>query len=99
MTDTDTIRATLEAALALNHDDASCRDIAFHMTDWLPELRALVRIYEDPRRCTDDEIAKTVMAFLVHAPAHIAAASKLYTGLPVTDVFGICAVDSGPEQA
>jgi hypothetical protein len=98
MMDLDTIRQRLQAVLASDYDERARRDIAFHMTDWLSELRALVGIYEDPTRSTDDEISSALMDFLIHAPAHIAAASKLYTGAPVTDVFEIGAVEGNQSS-
>lgn len=89
----------IEVALEKDYDEATRHDIAFHMTDWLPDLRALLRIYQDPVSATDELIASTLMTFLVHAPAHIAAAAKLFTGSPVEDLFGVGAVEerSRPE--
>ena len=29
------------------------------------------------------------MGFLIHVPSHVAAASKLVTGIPVTDIFKV----------
>ena len=88
----EAVRDRLELALADEHDEAARRDIAFHMTDWMSDLIRLVRIYESPAAATNAEIREGLMAFLIHAPAHIVAASKLVTGLPTTDVFGIGAV-------
>ena len=45
--------------------------------------------YENPESVDTEAVGVTVMQFLIHAPAHVAAASKLVTGLPVSDVFGI----------
>jgi hypothetical protein len=91
--DADSIRMNIEAALADDCDEAVRQDIAFHMTDWLPSLEALVRVYQDPVSATEEQIRAALMEFLVHAPAHIAAAAKLLTGSPVTDVFDIGAVE------
>jgi hypothetical protein len=38
---------------------------------------------------SDAEVSEMLMGFLVHVPNHLAAASKLYTGMPVTDIFGV----------
>ena len=37
------------------------------------------------------------MEFLVHVPAHVAAAGKLITGLPVEDVFNVGAISTGED--
>lgn len=71
------IQSRLEGALASDGEERA-REIAFHMTDWLNELVALVRIYRDPDNATDDEIASALLDFLIHAPSHIAEAAKLY---------------------
>ena len=68
-------------------------EIVFHMRDWLFELMALVTYYKSPNKFTEDEISVILMNFLTHAPAHIAAAKKLYTGEPVQDIFNIGAVE------
>ena len=64
------IQSRLEGALASDGEERA-REIAFHMTDWLNELVALVRIYRDPDNATDDEIASALLDFLIHAPSHI----------------------------
>ena len=92
------VQRRIEIALGNDYDERARNDIAFHMTDWLDELRALVDWYENPERASDAQVRATLTAFLVHAPAHIAAAAKLYTGYPVTDVFDIGAVDGRPWQ-
>ncbi len=68
-------------------------EIVFHMHDWLFELMALVSYYKTPDKFSEDEISVILMNFLIHAPAHIAAAKKLYTGEPVQDIFNIGAVE------
>jgi hypothetical protein len=72
------------------------QDLAFHLTDWLDDFNALSRIFTDPTSATDSDIAEFLMRFLVHVPNHLAAASKLATGIPVTDVFGVGATDDDP---
>lgn len=68
-------------------------EIVFHMRDWLFEFMALVTYYKNPNKFSEDEISVILMNFLTHAPAHIAAAKKLYTGEPVQDIFNIGAVE------
>src|SRR5258706_8025501 len=77
--------------------DASARDVAFHMTDWLGDLEDYFRFCTYPHELTDGQLAKLLMRFLVHAPNHTAAAAKLYTGEGVTDVFDLGA--TGDEDA
>ncbi len=88
MLDHAAIRARIETALA-NECGSDARDVAFHMTDWLPELEGLLRVYDNPANANDEEVASALMAFLLHAPSHVAAASRLYAGAPVTDPFDV----------
>ena len=67
-------------------------DAAFHMTDWLTDLKAWHSFCENPDTLSSDELQDLLMEFLVHVPAHVAAASKLITGLPVEDGFEVGAV-------
>ena len=69
--------------------DAAADDVAFHMTDWLDNLDAYARFCADPSSMSDAEVDKVLTDFLVHVPNHIAAAGKLYTGIPVTDIFDV----------
>ena len=69
--------------------DAVADDVAFHMTDWLNDLDAYSRFCADPKGMSDAEVGELLTGFLVHVPNHLAAASKLYTGVPVTDIFQI----------
>lgn len=71
------------------------RDIAFHMTDWLSDFAELQQFFMAPDKLTSDEILYILTNFLVHVPAHVAAAAKLVTSEPVTDVFGLGAVSEG----
>ena len=64
-------------------------DAVFHMTDWLDALKAWNAFCENPESLNPEALGELAMSFLVHVPAHVAAASKLVTGLPVSDVFGI----------
>ncbi len=69
--------------------DEASRDIAFHMTDWLSDFVALQQFFEAPEELSADEIFNLLTNFLVHVPAHVAAAAKLVTDEPVRDVFGV----------
>jgi len=62
------------------------------MTDWLSDLKEWNNFCENPESLNPEELSDLVIAFLVHVPAHVAAAGKIVTGLPVTDVFGVGAI-------
>jgi len=84
----------IEADLGeLNYDD-----IAFHMTDWVDDLRELVAFYENPAEYDAEHVADLMFKFLVHVPNHLAAASKLLLDAPLTDVFGVKAVSEQQDN-
>src|SRR5580765_7921108 len=69
--------------------ESVANDVAFHMTDWLTDLDSYQRFCSAPSAFSDKDVSELLMQFLIHVPNHLAAASKLYTGTPVTDVFGV----------
>ena len=73
----------------VDFSDTVVEDIAFHLTDWLQDLEAYYRFCSDPDSMSDEQVSQLLTGFLVHVPNHVAAASKLLTGVPVTDVFGV----------
>ena len=91
-------KALYRAFKDLDLNCESIDDAVFHMTDWLSELQNLNAFYENPESLTPEKSSELIMAFLVHAPAHIAAASKLVTGLPVSDVFNFGATSEGKSS-
>jgi hypothetical protein len=76
--------------LSVNDADA----VAFHMVDWLSEFQSLLKVFLTPESISSEELNRVLMQFLLHAPAHIVAAAKLYTGEPVADVFEVGATKS-----
>ena len=68
----------------------SCR-VAYTAIGFLGALTAAAydAFCSAPERLSPVEINKLLIRFLAHVPNHIAAASKLLTGFPVTDVFGV----------
>ena len=64
-------------------------DAAFHMTDWLNDLKDWNSFCEKPESLTNEEVQDLLMGFLTHVPNHVAAAGKLVTGIPVTDIFDV----------
>ena len=81
--------ALFKAFKSLELDNQSIDDAVFHMTDWLNDLKEWNQFCENPESLDPEALADLAMNFLVHVPAHVAAASKLVTGLPVSDIFGI----------
>jgi hypothetical protein len=72
-------------------------EIAFHLTDWLDDLSELCAFMHNPRRVGNEEARKLLMGFLIHVPNHLAAASKLWLDIPVTDVFEVGALRETEE--
>jgi len=72
-------------------------DVAFHMTDWLGDLKEWHSFCENPDSLSVEEVQELLMKYLVHVPAHLAAASKLVTGEPVEDIFDVGATVAGKK--
>ena len=89
--DPEPIRARIREVIRHEADfpDAVLDDIAFHLTDWLDDLEAYSRFCAEPSSMSDEEISQMLTDFLIHVPNHVAAASKLLTGVPVTDIFKV----------
>ena len=84
------IRATLEKViLAEEFTEDFARDIAFHMTDWLNNLEDYYNFCQAPESLPAGEVEKLLLAFLIQVPNHLAAAAKLFTEIPVSDIFGV----------
>jgi hypothetical protein len=69
--------------------ESVANDFAHHMTDWLGDLEAYYAFCAAPHSLSNEAVSKLLIQFLVHVPNHIAAASKLYMGIPVTDIFEV----------
>ncbi|MCA9303885.1 MAG: hypothetical protein KC996_07175 [Phycisphaerales bacterium] len=74
--------------------EETAHDVAFHMTDWSNDLIRLWAFCEDPDSFSFEEIDEMLMDLLVHAPNHLAAAARLYTGIGVRDIFEVGAVET-----
>ena len=98
--DSQLVRRQIEASLAeIGWDPPEARtEIGLHMTDWIDELSALHSFYRDPSGFDAESVQELLVRFLVHVPNHLAAASKLMLDIPVTDVFGVGALDESEEQ-
>ena len=99
--DAASVRAAIEKAIRIEAGvpEAVAREIAFHLTDWLDDLVDYHAFCEAPEKLSTQAIEKLLTDFLVHVPNHVAAASKLLTGIPVTDIFGVGATREADESA
>lgn len=97
--DPESVRKAVEAALlqAEAAPPEACRDIAFHLTDWLEDLEAWQEFCANPEAYGAAEVNRLLTDFLVHVPNHLAAASKLLLDIPVTDIFGVGATGEVEE--
>jgi hypothetical protein len=68
---------------------AAAPDIAFHMTDWVADIKDLLETYSNIQNLSDDEITGFVYKFLAHVPNHLNAAMKLSGIGKVQDVFEV----------
>ena len=73
-------------------------DIAFHMTDWLQDLEEYHQFCTHPDKLSADEVHSLLLKFLVHVPNHVAAAGKLLTGIPVSDIFEVGATEESNDD-
>ena len=78
--------------------ESVARDVAFHMTDWLEDLESYVAFCENPHGLSDAAAGRLLLQFLIHVPNHLAAASKLYAEMPVTDIFEVGATSEEEED-
>ncbi len=62
-------------------------EIAFHLTDWLADLKELQDIYSNIDNVTNDELTVFFYQFLSHVPNHLNAAAKLGGLGKIQDVF------------
>ena len=78
--------------------EAIAHQVAFHMTDWLDDLEDYHSFATDPAGLTDEEVNELLIRFLIHVPNHLAAASKLFNDMAVTDVFGVGATTESDDD-
>lgn len=96
--DHEKIREALGVALKeFDMQPSQTSDAVFHMTDWLDDLEEWTMFCEKPEALLVDQVLEILMRFLVHVPNHVAAASKLITGIPVTDIFEIGATEESED--
>ncbi len=78
----------IAAALTDELGPERAADVAFHLSDWGEDAAFLVTVHLFPERFTVEEIRDGVMALLIHAPNHLAAAAHL-AGWPLRDLFNV----------
>jgi hypothetical protein len=83
------IQQRIQKAFENTADITTSHDIAFHMTDWLSDIKDLLDIYSNIENVSDDEIRGFVYKFVAHVPNHLNAAMKLSGMGPVRDVFKV----------
>ena len=90
-------KSIVNALQDLDMKPETINDAVFHMTDWLNDLDAWHSFCKNPESLSKDELQDLLMEFLVHVPAHVAAAGKLITGFPVEDIFKVGAISTGED--
>jgi hypothetical protein len=90
------IQKRIAAAFGDNFEEKTAHDIAFHMTDWLSDIKGLEDIYSNVDSLTNEEIRSFVCGFLAHVPNHLNAAAKLSGVGKVEDVFEVGIFDDDP---
>ena len=84
------IRQRIQTAFEEIEETSSvAHDIAFHMTDWLSDIKELQAIYSKIENVPNDEIISFIYKFLAHVPNHLNAAMKLSGIGKVADVFQV----------
>lgn len=79
-------------------DAKAAVELAFHMTDWLYDLKELTDFYRSPGRLDAAQIERLLLGFLGHVPWHLNAAHRILWGDPVTDPFDLGAVRGSGVQ-
>ena len=72
--------AIKESFREYGYSEEQLNEIAFHLTDWIADLRAFVQVLEKPTDFSAPEIRKRIIALVVHAPDHLNAATDLVMG-------------------
>lgn len=72
-----------------DYSKKDCKEIAFHMTDWIDNFQELYELYAYPENCDVKEVERILMSFLIHVPEHIAASAKIMTGGGIKDIFKV----------
>jgi hypothetical protein len=92
------IQSIMKALANRGMSDTALHDAGFHMTDWLEDLEELYTYYRDPESVPTEKAEQLLAGFLLHVPNHVAAAAKLVADFPVSDIFGVGAVEMAHDE-
>jgi hypothetical protein len=84
--------------LAAGESKFVAAETAFHMTDWLGDLKRLSSLFLGKGRWTRNAVTHALGMFLVHVPNHVAAAAKIYSDYPVADIFEVGAIEGSKPR-
>lgn len=73
----DECREGLHAELSAAEYQRQRHDFAFHMTDWLTDLKELNDLYAHPEKADLDEATISIIGILYHVIPHLSAAGRL----------------------
>lgn len=59
------------------YSEQQVKEIVFHLTDWVDDLKPLADFLKDPTKCGDDEAMQIIIRFLAHAPDHLKIAAEI----------------------
>lgn len=75
---TEMAKREIERAFrAFSLSEKQAYDLAFHLTDWIDDLRPFVGLLENPTKHSVNQIQEIIIRFLVHAPDHLRTAAEL----------------------
>ena len=71
---TEAIERALKASGGFTEKEIA--EVAFHLTDWVDDLKPFVEVLEAPEKFRDEDIHRIVVMLLLHAPGHLQIAAK-----------------------
>jgi hypothetical protein len=74
------IKAMQMALREFDFSDQELFDATFHLTDWIDDLKNFVSFLEEPEKYDSDAVQTLLIAFLIHAPDHLAKAAEIVLG-------------------
>ncbi len=63
----------LKLCRRINHSDTAW-EVAFHMTDWIDNLEAVLDLLDRFGNMPENEVYQTLLGFCIHAPEHLSEA-------------------------
>ncbi|MCL4559365.1 MAG: hypothetical protein M1281_01965 [Chloroflexi bacterium] len=77
----------ISAFIAAGEHRGAAEDIAYHLTNWKPELDRFNEIWEHPDQLSDDELRRIILDFLRDVPDHLSLAKRLSRVGLIGDIF------------